>query len=162
MTKKNIKLINGKGASSSVIRYVNLAIAPAPNYHYTNLELIDLFNTCNEIKRDLEIVESKLIRRELRLRHVEDLAERNILNIEIEELTGLRLHYETEIANFSYTLENQTIDGSEEEEEEEKVEEEEIRNADSTNFSNGRGLKSKTSKWIDHVKTHSKEHNISY
>jgi len=26
----------------------------------------------------------------------------------------------------------------------------------------GKGIKSKTSKWIDHVKAHSKEHNISY
>ena len=36
------------------------------------------------------------------------------------------------------------------------------RNADSTNFSYGKGIKSKTSKWIDHVKAHSKKHNISY
>ena len=96
---------------------------------------------------------------ETEIRHLEEQlinvirsSDRTRLNLNIERLTERRLNYEVQIAALSDILENQTLDGNEEE-----ISEEEIRNADSTNFTYGRGIKSKTSKWIDHVKAHSKK-----
>ena len=155
MTKKNIKVINGKGACSSVIRYVNLAIAPAPDYHYTDLELIDLMLLYQETEFNHSTVETEIRHLEEQLINVIRSSDRTRLNLNIERLTERRLNYEVQIEALLYIFENQTLDGNEEE-----ISEEEIRNADSTNFTYGRGLKS--SKWIDHVKAHSKTHNISY
>ena len=60
MTKKNSKVINGKGASSSVIRYVNSIIAPTPVDHYTDLELLDLFRLYQETEFNHSTVETEI------------------------------------------------------------------------------------------------------
>ena len=150
MTKKNIKVINGEGAGASVPQVV-------PNIDKLIRERNNIHTIINELTNQME--HKKRIREYL----IQRSQSPELIDGVIKNLRKQRRIHKNEFNRIQrqiFRLQNPTIN-DEEEYEEEEYEEEEIRNAE--NAEEGTGFrKNKTSKWIDHVKAHSKEHNISY
>jgi len=134
MIKKNIKEINGKGARASVIRYTALEI------QFLRHKKNELGNTLAEFYHQKEETEDDLIEfaenSSLRIGLVRHLA---LLTEDISNYNDLI----NEIKDIIAAYDDQTDDDEE-----------------GGGIKKGKSLKS--SKWIDHVKAHSKEHNISY
>ena len=146
MIKKNIKEINGKGACHSTRANVRRNIRPNVR-HYTALEILILRHRINEIENTRaefchrkEEYENNLIRfaenSPIRIGMVRQIA---LLTGDIRTCDDLL----NEINDIVIAYGEQTDDDEE-----------------GGGIKKEKGLKS--SKWIDHVKAHSKEHNISY